>query len=101
MVSEWYARRAQCDANAVGHQPAYDRLWSLDCSDYTIHTTGKQDGPLIAAASGDMVATLGALDRRRYIAPSRNLILVRTGASTIDKDFDQQLWLRINAALGP
>jgi CubicO group peptidase (beta-lactamase class C family) len=80
--------------------PAYGRLWWLNGSPYTIRAAGRQDGPLIAAAPGDMVAALGALDRRLYIVPSRNLIVVRTGASAVDKDFDQHIWLRINAALG-
>ncbi|HUD27583.1 MAG TPA: serine hydrolase [Novosphingobium sp.] len=79
--------------------PAYGRLWWLNGSAYTMRATGRQDGPLVTAAPRDMVAALGALDRRLYLVPSRKLIVVRTGASAIDADFDQQLWLRIVAAL--
>ncbi|GAB7555472.1 serine hydrolase [Novosphingobium sp. 11B] len=80
--------------------PAYGRLWWLNGSAYTIRASGRNEGPLVPAAPADMVAALGALDRRLYIVPSRRLIVVRTGAAAADNDFDQKLWLRIMAALG-
>lgn len=76
--------------------PAYGRLWWLNGGDYAIRaTTGRKDGPLIAAAPDDLVAALGFLDRRLYVVPSLGLVVVRTGAAATDKDFDQQLWLRL------
>ena len=61
--------------------------------------TGRAEGPLIPAAPPDTVAALGALDRRLYVSPSRQLVVVRTGAETKDQDFDQQLWLRLAKVL--
>jgi hypothetical protein len=37
----------------------------------------------------DLVAALGALDRKLYVVPSRKLVVVRMGAAAPDKDFDQ------------
>jgi CubicO group peptidase (beta-lactamase class C family) len=80
--------------------PAYGRLWWLNGSDVTIRPLARRvDGPLIPAAPADLVAALGALDRKLYLVPSRKLIVVRMGAAAPDKDFDQQLWLRLAKAL--
>jgi CubicO group peptidase (beta-lactamase class C family) len=76
--------------------PAYGRLWWLNGSAYTIRPLVRRvEGPLIPAAPADLVAALGALDRKLYIVPSRKLIIVRMGQAAPDKDFDQQLWLRL------
>lgn len=76
--------------------PAYGRLWWLNGSAYTMRAlAGRKDGPLIAAAPADLVAALGAFDRRLYVVPGRKLVVVRTGATARDKDFDEQLWLRL------
>ncbi|MBX3564040.1 MAG: serine hydrolase [Sphingomonas sp.] len=90
--------------------PAYGRLWWLNGSEYTMRlvTTGaggsiesqRKEGPLIAAAPADTVAALGAFDRRLYVVPSLKLVVVRTGAAAGDKDFDNQLWLRLMKAIG-
>ena len=80
--------------------PAYGRLWWLNGGDQTIAADGKRRfGPLIPTAPADLVAALGFLDRRLYVVPSLDLIVVRTGAAASDKDFDQQLWLRLMRAL--
>lgn len=80
--------------------PAYGRLWWLNGSDYTVRPmVGRGDGQLIPAAPIDLVAALGALDRRLYVVPSRKLVVVRTGAAANDPTFDQQLWLRLNAVI--
>ena len=76
--------------------PAYARLWWLNSSAYTMSALSeRKDGPLIAAAPADTVAAFGFLDRRLYVVPSRKLVVVRTGATAGDKDFDQQLWTRL------
>lgn len=81
--------------------PAYGRLWWLNGSAWHARALGgRVDGPLIAAAPADMVAALGALDRRLYVVPSRKLVVVRTGAAASDKEFDQQLWLRLMKVIG-
>jgi len=69
--------------------PAYGRLWWLNGG----------AAPRFPAAPADMVAALGAMDRKLYVVPSRKLIVVRMGPAAPDKDFDQQLWLRLNRAL--
>jgi CubicO group peptidase (beta-lactamase class C family) len=81
--------------------PAYGRLWWLNGGAYMMGAMGnKKDGPLIAAAPADTVAALGAFNRRLFVVPSRKLVVVRTGATASDKDFDQQLWLRLNKVIG-
>ncbi|NYT42403.1 serine hydrolase [Sphingomonas sp. R-74633] len=81
--------------------PAYGRLWWLNGGEYMMGAMGnKKDGPLIAAAPADTVAALGAFNRRLFVVPSKKLVVVRTGASASDKDFDQQLWLRLNKVIG-
>jgi CubicO group peptidase (beta-lactamase class C family) len=80
--------------------PAYGRLWWLNGSGYTIRPLARRvDGPLIPAAPADLVAALGALDRKLYVVPSRKLVVVRMGQAAPDKDFDQQLWLRLMKGL--
>ncbi len=34
--------------------------------------------------SADMVAAMGALDRRLFVVPSRKLVVVRTGQAAVD-----------------
>jgi CubicO group peptidase (beta-lactamase class C family) len=81
--------------------PAYGRLWWLNGSPFTVKPLASRvDGPLIPAAPADLVAALGALGRKLYVVPSRNLVVVRMGRSPPDKDFDQQLWLRLARAIG-
>lgn len=81
--------------------PAYGRLWWLNGGEYAIRAlAGRKEGPLIPAAPADTIAAFGAFDRRLYVVPSRKLIVVRTGASVSDKDFDQQLWTRLLKLIG-
>lgn len=81
--------------------PAYGRLWWLNGSSFAIRPPAKRsDGPLIPAAPSDLVAALGALDRKLYVVPSKNLVVVRMGQAAPDKDFDQQLWLRLSKVVG-
>lgn len=81
--------------------PAYGRLWWLNGSDYTVRLlVGRQQGPLIPAAPADTVAAFGFLDRRLYVVPSRKLVVVRTGAAAADKEFDQELWIRLTKIIG-
>lgn len=86
--------RAMFERSAAN--PSYGRLWWLNGGAFTIRAEGaRRDGELIPAAPADLVGALGALERRLYVVPSRRLIVVRTGAAASDKDFDQQLWLRL------
>jgi CubicO group peptidase (beta-lactamase class C family) len=81
--------------------PAYGRLWWLNGSAYAMRPDGvRYESSLVPAAPADLVMALGALDRKIYVSPSRKLIVVRTGQATPDKDFNQQLWLRVMKAAG-
>jgi len=80
--------------------PAYGRLWWLNGSEYTLRPAGvRSETPLIPAAPAELVAALGAQDRKIYIVRSRKLIVVRTGQAAPDRDFDQQVWLRLMKAM--
>ncbi len=79
--------------------PAYGRLWWLNGSAYTLRPAGaRTDTALIPAAPAELVAALGAQDRKIYIVRSRKLIVVRTGQAAPDRGFDQQVWLRLMKA---
>ena len=78
--------------------PAYGRFWWLNGSKYAIKSQAERvEGPLIPAAPADLVAALGALDRKLYVVPSKKQIVVRMGATAPDKEFEQELWMRLRA----
>jgi CubicO group peptidase (beta-lactamase class C family) len=82
--------------------PSYGHLWWLNGAAYNINpgaNAPRREGQLIAAAPADLVAALGAEDRKLYVVPSRKLLVVRTGQAAPDKDFNQQLWTRLTKAL--
>jgi CubicO group peptidase (beta-lactamase class C family) len=80
--------------------PAYGRLWWLNGSSYTLRPAGlRSEAALIPAAPADLVAALGAQDRKIYVVGSRKLIVVRTGQAAPDRGFDQQIWLRLMKAM--
>jgi CubicO group peptidase (beta-lactamase class C family) len=82
--------------------PAYGRLWWLNGSPYRLAPAGRRvEGPLIQAAPSDLVAALGAQDRKIYVVPSRKWVVVRTGLAAPDADFDNQLWTRLIKAAPP
>jgi CubicO group peptidase (beta-lactamase class C family) len=76
--------------------PAYGRLWWLNGGEWVAGAqNGRREGSLVSAAPADMVSAFGAFNRRLYIVPSRNLIVVRTGGTAGDQQFDEQLWQRL------
>lgn len=80
--------------------PAYGRLWWLNGSAYSLRAgAGRVEASVVPAAPADLVMALGALDRKIYVSPSRRLIVVRTGQAAPDKEFNQQLWLRLMKAM--
>jgi CubicO group peptidase (beta-lactamase class C family) len=79
--------------------PAYGRLWWLNGQNGVVSASGGTTGELIPSAPDDLVAAQGAQDRKLYVVPSSKLIVVRTGQATPDRDFNQQLWLRLNTAM--
>src|SRR5277367_1384065 len=79
--------------------PAYGDLWWLNGSTYTLRPAGvRAETALIPAAPAELVAALGAQDRKIYIVRSRKLIVTRTGQAAPDRGFDQQVWLRLMKA---
>src|SRR5277367_516551 len=79
--------------------PAYGRLWWLNGSAYALRPAGvRTETALIPAAPAELVAALGAQDRKIYIVRSRKLIVTRTGQAAPDRGFDQQVWLRLMKA---
>jgi len=79
--------------------PAYGRLWWLNGSAYALRPAGvRTETALIPAAPAELVAALGAQDRKIYVVASRKLIVVRTGQAAPDRGFDQQVWLRLMKA---
>lgn len=79
--------------------PAYGRLWWLNGSSYTIRPLARRvEQPLIPSAPADLVAALGALDRKLYVVPSLALVVVRMGDAAPDKNFDTELFTRLMQA---
>ena len=79
--------------------PAYGRLWWLNGSAYAMLAGRvRTETALIPAAPADLVAALGAQDRKIYVDRGRKLIVVRTGQTAPDRAFNQQLWLRLMKA---
>lgn len=81
--------------------PAYGHLWWLNGSKETVNVgpaSPRRDGQLIAAAPTDVIAALGAMDRKLFIVPSMKLVVVRTGQAAPDKDFNEKLWQLIMKA---
>lgn len=67
-------------------------------------------GPLIPAAPSDLVAALGLDDKKLYLVPSRELVIVRlgdrapiagVGSPEAGSSFDSEFWIRLSAAFRP
>ncbi len=61
-------------------------------------------GEFIPGAPNDMYCALGKNDQKIYIVPSQKLVIIRMGNAADTEnfalsDFDNQLWLRINALI--
>lgn len=75
--------------------PAYGHLWWLNGSDETVNvglTSPRRTGQFIEAGPRDMLAAMGAQDRKLFIVPSRKLIIARTGQAATDKAFNETFW---------
>ncbi|MDP3740631.1 MAG: serine hydrolase [Hyphomonadaceae bacterium] len=81
--------------------PSYGHLWWLNGGSYSFAAGAnamRSEGAFIPAGPADMVAAMGAQDRKLFVVPSRKLIVVRTGQAA-DRDFNQQLWTRLMKAV--
>jgi len=95
--------KAQLDAlfKPTKTNPSYGHLWWLNGAAYALApgaNAPRTSGQLIPAAPKDLVAAQGAQDRKLYVVPSRQLVVVRTGQAAPDRDFNQQLWTRLMKA---
>jgi CubicO group peptidase (beta-lactamase class C family) len=85
---------------------AYGYMWWLNGkTTYMLpQNQGDFSGTLIPNAPSDMYAALGKNDQKLYVIPSKKIVVVRMGNSADNEnfglsDFDNQLWLRINALI--
>ncbi len=71
--------------------PAYGYLWWLNGKSHAFRAGRLREGPLNSNAPEDMVAGLGALGRKLYVVPNRQLVMVRLGDQP-EVGFDAKLW---------
>lgn len=91
--------------------PSYGLLWWLNNPQgwrWVRGSTGVAPGKIFSDAPGDLVAAMGTSERRCYIVPSLGLVVTRTGSTwkldaegnfVSSRDFDQQLWTLLAAAM--
>jgi len=83
--------------------PAYGFLWWLNGQDFSLAAGAqarKTNDPLIPFAPDDLIAMQGALDRKLYLVPSLNLLVVRLGAAggADGISFNNAFWKALMAA---
>ena len=72
--------------------PSYGYLWWLNGQPEVARGAGERvKGPLIPTAPSDLVAALGAVDRKLYVVPSLGLVVTRLGNST-GPAFQNDFW---------
>lgn len=78
--------------------PSYGYLWWLNGQKEVARGAGRRvQGPLIPNAPPDLVAALGALDRKIYVVPSLELVVTRLG-NVGGAAFDNEFWKLLAAA---
>ena len=79
--------------------PSYGYLWWLNGQGSGLQANGSTiPGDLIPSAPADLYAAQGALGRKCYVVPSLKLVVTRLGDQP-DRDFNEQLWQRLMAAV--
>ncbi len=86
--------------------PAYGHLWWLNGQDAYLlpgNPARGGPGPLMPDAPADLFAALGAGDKKIYVVPSLELVVVRHGGpagepTMASSSFDNQLWRALMAA---
>lgn len=78
--------------------PSYGYLWWLNGQSEVARGAGQSTkGPLIPSAPPDLVAALGAVDRKLYVVPSLGLVVTRLGFNTAPT-FQDEFWKLLMAA---
>lgn len=79
--------------SSQSHNPAYGLLWWLNGKHSYVRANRDQRvaGSMIPSAPEDMVFAAGALGRKLYIVPSRDLVVVRIGDQH-EAIFDDRFW---------
>ncbi|MCU0633555.1 MAG: beta-lactamase family protein [Gemmatimonadaceae bacterium] len=98
-------------SSSSGSNPAYGYLWWLNGkSSYRLPGPAALptlSGSLVPSAPSDLVAALGAGDKKIYVSPALELVVVRHGVEAdpaggnplARSAFDEQLWQRLRTAL--
>jgi CubicO group peptidase (beta-lactamase class C family) len=76
--------------------PSYGYLWWLNGQPKVMRGRQLVDGPLIPTAPPDLVAALGAFQRKLYVVPSQQLIVTRLGDDCAP--LDAKLWQLLSEA---
>jgi CubicO group peptidase (beta-lactamase class C family) len=91
-----YLRAALRPSQALN--PSYGYLWWLNGQPEVARGAGERvKGPLIPTAPPDLVAALGAVDRKLYVVPSLGLVVSRLGNSA-GPAFQSDFWKLLMAA---
>jgi CubicO group peptidase (beta-lactamase class C family) len=78
--------------------PSYGYLWWLNGQSEVARGGGDRvKGPLIPTAPPDLIAALGAVDRKLYVVPSLDLVVTRLG-NTAGPAFQNAFWKLLMAA---
>ncbi len=86
-----YVRRATTSSQMMN--PAYGLLWWLNGQSSFLRPARAMTvkGSLIRTAPNDLVMAAGALGRKVYVVPSKQLVIVRLGDDP-GEDFDTEFW---------
>lgn len=76
--------------------PSYGYLWWLNGQPQVMRGRQLVPGPLVPTAPPDLVAALGAMQRKLYVVPSQQLVVTRLGAEC--PPLDAKLWQFLSAA---
>jgi CubicO group peptidase (beta-lactamase class C family) len=76
--------------------PSYGYLWWLNGQPQVMRGRQLVRGPLVPTAPPDLVAALGAFQRKLYVVPSQDLVVTRLGDNCLP--LDARLWQLLSAA---
>jgi CubicO group peptidase (beta-lactamase class C family) len=76
--------------------PSYGYLWWLNGQPKVMRGRQLVRGPLVPTAPDDLVAALGAFQRKLYVVPSQQLVVTRLGDNC--PPLDAKLWELLSAA---